>query len=45
VKPGFPGELHCDEETAAKVTRRWREYFPDRKVEMGDSETGHLDRG
>ncbi|HEY9015076.1 MAG TPA: hypothetical protein VIM84_08435, partial [Gemmatimonadales bacterium] len=45
VKPGFPGELHCDEETAATVTRRWREYFPEGKVEMGDSETGHLDRG
>jgi UbiD family decarboxylase len=45
LKPGFPGELHCDEATAAKVTRRWREYFPDGKVEMGDSEAGHLDRG
>jgi 3-polyprenyl-4-hydroxybenzoate decarboxylase len=45
VKPGFPGELHCDETTAATVTRRWREYFPDGKVEMGDSETGHLDQG
>jgi UbiD family decarboxylase len=45
LKPGFPGELHCDEATAATVTRRWREYFPDGKVEMGDSEAGHLDRG
>jgi UbiD family decarboxylase len=45
IKPGFPGELHCDEATAATVTRRWREYFPDGKVEMGDSEAGHLDRG
>ena len=45
TKPGFPGELHCDEATAATVTRRWREYFPSGKVEMGDSETGHLDRG
>jgi hypothetical protein len=24
------------------VTRRWREYFPD-GVEMGDSDTAHLD--
>ncbi|MEA2694862.1 MAG: 4-hydroxybenzoate decarboxylase subunit, partial [Acidobacteriota bacterium] len=45
VKPGFPGELHCDEATAATVTRRWKEYFPDGEVEMGDSEAGHLDRG
>ena len=45
LKPGFPGELHCDEATAATVTRRWREYFPEGKVEMGDAETGHLDRG
>jgi UbiD family decarboxylase len=43
LKPGFPGELHCDAVTAATVTRRWREYFPSGKVEMGDSETGHLD--
>jgi 3-polyprenyl-4-hydroxybenzoate decarboxylase len=43
LKPGFPGELHCDPETAAKVTRRWREYFPEGGVEMGDSEAGHLD--
>ncbi len=25
------------------VTRRWREYFPARTVEMGDSERAHLD--
>jgi len=42
LKPGFPKELTCDEETAATVTRRWREYFPGGKVEMGDSEAGHL---
>lgn len=41
LKPGFPEELHCDEETAERVTRRWREYFPS-GVEMGDSETAHL---
>jgi UbiD family decarboxylase len=41
LKPDFPDELFCDEETAAKVTRRWREYFPN-KVEMGDSSTAHL---
>ncbi len=42
LKPGFPGELFCDEETAATVTRRWKEYFPDGRVEMGDSGLGHL---
>lgn len=45
LKPGFPGELFCDEATAETVTRRWREYFPDGGVEMGDSATGHLDPG
>ena len=42
LKPGFPAELFCDDETARKVTRRWREYFP-QGVEMGDSATAHLD--
>jgi len=44
LKPSFPKELACDPETAATVTRRWREYFPDGKVEMGDAEAAHLDR-
>ena len=44
LKPGFPAELFCDEETAQTVSRRWREYF-DRPVEMGDSGAGHLDPG
>ena len=43
LKPGFPKELTCDPDTAALVTRRWKEYFPSGKVEMGDSERGHLD--
>ncbi|HET9225347.1 MAG TPA: UbiD family decarboxylase [Thermoanaerobaculia bacterium] len=42
LKPGFPKELFCDEETAGTVTRRWSEYFPAGKVEMGDSGLGHL---
>jgi 4-hydroxybenzoate decarboxylase subunit C len=42
LKPGFPDELFCDEETAATVSRRWKEYFPEGKVEMGDSGLGHL---
>jgi UbiD family decarboxylase len=44
MKPWFPAELFADEETAALVTRRWKEYFPGGNVEMGDSATGHLDR-
>jgi hypothetical protein len=41
-QPGFPAELTCDPDTAAKVTRRWRDYFP-QGVEMGDSDVAHLD--
>ncbi|MEQ1757107.1 MAG: UbiD family decarboxylase [Vicinamibacterales bacterium] len=43
MKPTFPKELSCDPDTAALVSRRWKEYFPSGKVEMGDSERGHLD--
>ena len=42
LKPGFPDELRADPETAALVTRRWREYFA-QNVEMGDAEAAHLD--
>ena len=44
LKPGFPAELSCAPDVAATVTRRWREYFPEARVEMGDSEAAHLDR-
>jgi UbiD family decarboxylase len=37
LKPGFPAELHCSDEISKLVTRRWKEYFPDTPVEMGDS--------
>jgi UbiD family decarboxylase len=43
MKPWYPKELACGEDAAALVTRRWREYFPDRRVEMGDSGRAHLD--
>jgi 4-hydroxybenzoate decarboxylase subunit C len=43
-KPSFPKELVTDPETAALVSHRWREYFPDGRVEMGDSDRAHLDR-
>ena len=42
LRSDFPDELFCDDSTAATVTRRWREYFPD-GVEMGDSDRAHLD--
>lgn len=42
LKKGFPEELEADGETAARVTRRWKEYFP-AGMEMGDSGKGHLD--
>ena len=28
MKPSYPDELECDEDTARMVDRRWREYFP-----------------
>ena len=43
MKPWFPKELSCDPDTAALVSRRWKEYFPGGNVEMGDSERAHLD--
>ena len=43
MKPWYPKELFCDPETARLVDGRWGEYFQAGKVEMGDSERGHLD--
>ncbi len=43
LKPGFPEELFCDQETARRVDRRWSEYFPGGGVEMGDSDRANLD--
>jgi len=43
IKPWYPKELSCREDVTSLVTRRWREYFPSRAVEMGDSERAHLD--
>jgi 4-hydroxybenzoate decarboxylase subunit C len=42
MKPWYPKELFADESTAATVSRRWKDYFPDGKVDMGDSGVGHL---
>lgn len=43
MKPWYPEELFCDEDTAKLVESRWKDYFPGGKVEMGDSDRGHLD--
>ena len=43
IKPWYPKELFCDDQTAATVTARWKEYFPSGRVEMGDSQQAHLD--
>jgi UbiD family decarboxylase len=43
LKPWFPKELTSRDDIAARVTNRWREYFPSGRVEMGDSEKAHLD--
>ncbi len=42
MKPTYPAALEPDGDSAALVSRRWKEYFPDGKVEMGDSLHGHL---
>ena len=41
MKPGYPDELITDEETSAKVTRRWAEYFPDGNVEGEEDPLGY----
>jgi UbiD family decarboxylase len=43
MKPWYPKELTCRADVAEIVSRRWAEYFPSSKIEMGDSERGHLD--
>ncbi len=41
LKPGFPEELFADEETLARVTRRWTEYFPAGNVEGEEDRQGY----
>jgi len=43
MKPWYPREVSCREDIARRVTDRWNDYFPSRKVSMGDAERGHLD--
>ncbi|MEW6755725.1 MAG: UbiD family decarboxylase [Candidatus Latescibacterota bacterium] len=41
TKPRYPAELVADEATAARVTRRWREYFPQGNVEGIEDRLGY----
>jgi UbiD family decarboxylase len=43
MKPWYPAEVSCRPDVASQVGARWNEYFPGGKVQMGDSERGHLD--
>ena len=43
MKPWYPKEVACRDDIAARVTNRWNEYFPSRRIDMGDAERGHLD--
>lgn len=43
MKPWYPKEVAAAPEVAATVTRRWMEYFPSRRVEMGSSDRADLD--
>ena len=42
MKPWYPKELFCDQDTARLVDRRWTEYFPGKNVAMGSSDEGNL---
>ncbi len=43
LKPGFPRELFGDPRVSRQVSERWRSYFPEGNVEMGDSDQASLD--
>jgi UbiD family decarboxylase len=43
MKPWYPEELFADRETSDRVGGRWKEYFPEGQVRMGDSDRAHLD--
>jgi UbiD family decarboxylase len=42
MKPWYPKEVFADRAVANVVDERWKEYFPDGKVEMGSSDLGDL---
>ncbi len=43
MKPWYPEEVTCRDDIAATGHAALAEYFPRGRVEMGDSERGHLD--
>ncbi len=42
MKPWYPKVVEAGDDTAATVTRRWKEYFPEGTVVMGDSHLAHV---
>ncbi|MEZ4741356.1 MAG: UbiD family decarboxylase [Bdellovibrionota bacterium] len=42
MKPWYPEELFCDPKTKSVVDNRWKEYFPNKNIEMGSSDDAHL---
>lgn len=42
-KANYAEELFVDDDTRTLVDSRWKAYFPEGKVEMGDGDAGHLD--
>lgn len=42
MKPWYPKELFCDEDTRKLVDDRWNHYFPSKKIQMGSSDWAHL---
>ncbi|MFT7670265.1 MAG: UbiD family decarboxylase [Planctomycetota bacterium] len=43
MKEPYPEELFTDPQTAKRVDSRWKDYFPEGSIEMGDADRGHLD--
>ncbi|MFM2161938.1 MAG: hypothetical protein RLZZ383_1450, partial [Pseudomonadota bacterium] len=44
LKAWYPDVVEGDEATRQTVSERWKTYFPQGGVEMGDAEAGHLDQ-
>mgnify|MGYP005856935329 CR=1 FL=1 len=42
MKPWYPREVFCAPDIARRVDKRWSEYFPSGRVEMGSSDLGDL---
>lgn len=42
MKPWYPPVVAADEATERRVSSRWHEYFPTRRVEMGDARAANV---